>query len=151
MPSACSTAGPNPVPACGARLRGPASGLVFAAVLLAAYLLPAARGAEQADIAGRYEHVGMVAAMLEIRPVPDGWAIRLEGGGSRVDDAAAAADCVVEAQGRLRDRTLEARFGDDASRGLVIDTRPGVAEVLEADTFGLCGLGTSFLGSYRRR
>ncbi len=151
MPFACSTAGPRPGPASGARRRRPVPRGPLAAALLAVCLTPAVPGRGQTDIAGRYEHAGAVAATLDIRPVPEGWAVRLEGGGSPMNGAAAAADCLVEARATLRGSMLEVRFGEDASRRLLIETGPGVAEVLEADTFGLCGFATTFIGPYRRR
>jgi len=143
--------------------RGP----VFPALWLAALWLTACASApgppEADDIAGRYRHVGPVAATLEVRPDGGRYLVRLEGGGSSEAGAASPADCVIEARGELKDGVLRAPFGpvetDTFSYGaaqaagegrtLEIVFEPGAAEVVAADTFGYCGLGADFAGRYR--
>jgi hypothetical protein len=135
-----------------------------AALGLAAFWLSACASAPDADdVAGRYRHVGPIAATLEVRPEDGRYLVRLEGGGSSQVGAASAADCVIEARGELMDAVLRAAFGAvetdtfsygaaqaaDEGRILEIVFEPGAAEVLAADTFGYCGLGADFAGRYR--
>jgi hypothetical protein len=114
------------------------------------------------DIAGRYRHEAPIAATLEVRADGAHYVVRLEGGGSEDAGAATPADCVIEARGDLEGATLQAAFGpvetdafaygaaEAASEGRTVEIRfePGAAEVIEADTFGYCGLGTEFAGRY---
>ncbi len=117
-----------------------------------------------ADIAGVYLLSGSSATTLEIQGDNDGFVAFLAGGSAEGMDAAAPADCYVKARGTLRGKTLEAAFApvatetffydqaraDRERRRLSITFGPGTAEVTGADTFGYCGMGTRFLGLYRR-
>jgi hypothetical protein len=115
------------------------------------------------DIVGVDQHEGPVAAVLEVREEAGHYTVRLEGGGSAAQGPAAAADCVIEAQGDLDGSVLRARFGpvetdtfsygvaqaESEGRTVQIAFEPGAAEVLAADTFGYCGLAAEFSGRYR--
>lgn len=130
------------------------------AVLLAASPTDAAR---LAGIDGTYRHAGKVAALLEVRRVPEGYAVKLQGGASREAGAGAAADCVILAHGPVKGQRFEAGFDpvetDAFSYGakqaahdhrvLRIVFGHGAAQVTEADVFGYCGLGATFVGRYR--
>jgi hypothetical protein len=132
--------------------------------LVALGLIACAATRPAAEVTGRYRHEGAIAATLEIRPEGDLYVVRLEGGGASDAGAAAAADCVIEARGALNGEILEARFGPvetdtfsygaDAatSEGRLVQIRfePGAAEVIQADTFGYCGLAAEFVGRYRK-
>jgi SPOR domain len=133
-------------------------------LILAALWLAACASAPAADdIAGRYRHVGPVAATLEVRSEGGLYRVRLEGGGSSEAGAASAADCVIEARGELQGTVLRAPFGAvetdtfsygaaqaaDEARMVEIRFAPGAAEVVAADTFGYCGLGAKLAGRYR--
>jgi hypothetical protein len=75
-----------------------------------------------------------------------------------------AADCIIDAVGVLQNGQLRAAFqpveadnffysrskADAEKRQLVVDFSPGTAEIKQADTFGYCGLGINFLGSYKK-
>lgn len=148
--SGCSTAGHSA--ACGA--------LLVLAMLLAA---PSSDAARLAGIDGTYRHAGRVAALLEVRRVPEGYAVKLQGGASPEAGAAAAADCVILAHGPAKGQRFEAGFdpvetdafsygAEQAARDhrvLRIVFGRGAAQVTEADVFGYCGLGATFLGRYR--
>ena len=125
-------------------------------------LAPGALAAE--DVAGTYRHEGPIAATLVVEPADQGYLVRLEGGGSAGAGASAPADCVIEAGGALDGQVLRVTFGPvetdtfvyDASQAvsegrmveIVFD--PGTAHVVQADTFGYCGLGAEFTGIYRK-
>jgi len=116
------------------------------------------------DIAGKYLRVGSASVSLEIeRGLGDIRAV-VSGGGPPGPSGAAAADCIIVAAGVMRDGQLRAIFqpietdifsyrpakADAEKRKLIVDFSPGVAEVQRADTFGYCGLGIDFLGTYRK-
>lgn len=117
------------------------------------------------DIQGRYAFAGSIAATLEIRRERgDRYIAALAGGSPRDAGASAPADCYVRAVGALQDGTLDAAFtsvdtatfrysqtrAEREGRRLQIVFRSGGAEVTRADTDGYCGLGATFVGSYRR-
>ncbi len=116
------------------------------------------------EIAGDYRLAGAATVILQVA-VEDGEVrVRLEGGGLASSGAAAPADCIVQAAGRLQGRLLSAMFQpietDDFSysaaqagvekRQVIITFAAGTAEVKQADTDGYCGLGIEFRGLYRR-
>lgn len=101
---------------------------------------------------------------MEIARGDGGFEVVLTGGSPPVDGGSAPANCIIRASGQLRDGSLNAAFqaisAEDFSysqaravaerRRVVIAFAPGTAEVKRADTFGYCGLGSNFLGKYRR-
>ena len=143
---------------------------MLAVAVAAAWPTPAAAASASAadPIAGRYLGAAPPHATLEVRREGEAYRIRLEGG-STLDgaaaDAAAPADCTVEARGILTDgRLLRAPFGpvdEDTfsypaaeagreGRTVELAFTPGSAEVVAADTLGYCGLGVELRGRYRR-
>lgn len=116
------------------------------------------------EITGNYRLVGAANVVLQVAAENGEIGVRLEGGGPPSSGAAAPADCVVQAAGRLHGRLLNARFQpidtDDFSysaaqaraekRQVIIAFAPGTAEVKQADTDGYCGLGIEFRGLYQR-
>ena len=133
-------------------------------VALAALWLVACRTPAPADdIAGLYRREGPIAATLEVRQQGGQYVVRLEGGGASAAGAASPADCIIEAHGDLDGAVLRARFGpvetdtfsyeaaQAAREGRTVEIvfEPGAAEVVEAGTFGYCGLGAEFAGRYR--
>jgi hypothetical protein len=113
---------------------------------------------------GRYVSAGSPAATLSIARDGDRYVVTLSGGSPRDAGAAAPADCQVRAIGTLRDRILDATFVsvetqtmsyDEAQarregRQLRLAVQPSAVEVTRADVDGYCGLGASFVGTYRR-
>jgi hypothetical protein len=114
------------------------------------------------EIIGDYRLVGAATVILQVSAKDGVVRVRLDGGGPPSSGAAAPADCVVQAAGRLQDRLLSATFEpietDDFSysapqarvekRQLIIAFAPGTADVKQADTDGYCGLGIEFRGHY---
>ena len=145
---------------CSTAAHSIACGTLFA---LAALFLAPAGAARLQGVIGDYRHAGRVAATLEVRRVPEGYAVRLVGGASLDAGAGAAADCVVTAHGPINGRYFAGRFdpvetdafvfgAEQAAREqrvLRIAFGHNVAQVTEAETFGYCGLGATFLGRYR--
>lgn len=137
--------------------------LLCRAVLALLWLSAPGTALPSGDIAGVYQHEGPVTATLEVRHDAGQYVIRLEGGGSAAAGPATAADCVVEARGDLDGAVLHARFGpvetdtfsygaaqaESEARMVRIAFEPGAAQVIEADTFGYCGLGAEFPGRYQ--
>lgn len=115
-------------------------------------------------IAGLYQHVGPIAATLQVAKDTDHYLVRLEGGVPHGQGAATPADCVVEARGVLDGPVLFASFGpvetetfsygaaqaEREARTVEITFETDSAEVVEADVFGYCGLGADFSGRYRK-
>lgn len=128
-------------------------------MLLAA---PPTDAARSAGPDGTYRHAGRVAALLEVRRVPEGYAVKLQGGASPEAGAGAAADCVILAHGLMKGQRFEAGFdpvetdafsygAEQAARDrrvLRIVFGHRAAQVTEADVFGYCGLGAMFVGRY---
>ncbi len=91
--------------------------------------------------------------------------VLLSGGSSETAEAGAPADCYIKAIGQLKEDVLLAVFqpfdtdtfsyskvqANRENRKVTIIFGFGTAEVISADTFGYCGLGTSFLGKYYRK
>ena len=131
--------------------------------LAALFLASTADAARPQGVDGDYRHAGRVAATLEVRRVPEGYAVRLVGGASLDAGPGAAADCVVTAHGPINGKHFAGRFdpvetdafafsAEQAAREqrmLRIVFGHNVAQVTEAETFGYCGLGATFLGRYR--
>ena len=117
-----------------------------------------------ADVPGRYVFAGTTAATLEIRLDGDRHIVALSGGGAKDAGAAAPADCHVRAVGTRRDDALEAVFtgvetetfiyseaqARREQRQLRLVFRATGVEVTRVDIDGYCGLGTAFVGLYRR-
>jgi hypothetical protein len=89
----------------------------------------------------------------------------LSGGSTEASGAAAPADCYIRAVGKLEGKVLVARFvpvetetfmytksqSEQEQRQLKIIFGLDTADVVQADTFGYCGLGASVVGRYRRQ
>ncbi len=140
------------------------------AILLAAVLLAACTGrawshyAPETAIVGKYHRAGATCVSLEVTRANNGFEAVITGGGPPADGGSAPADCIIRTRGQLREESLTAVFQavstEDFSyseaqavaerRRLIIAFAPGTAEVKRADTFGYCGLGSEFLGQYRR-
>jgi hypothetical protein len=120
--------------------------------------------ASAAAAEGHYVATGAVAATLDLRRSGDRYVVLLSGGGSRDAGPAAPADCYVRAIGTLRSGTLEATFtgietptfaysetrARREQRQLRLVFRSPDVEVTRADVEGYCGLGATFIGTYRR-
>jgi len=138
--------------------------LLAAALLAVCPIHGWSQPAPEADIVGKYRRAGAASVELEVAARGDGIQAVLTGGGPPAGDGSVPADCLVKAAGHLRGWSLSAVFEpvstEDFSysraqaaserRMLVIAFSPGTAEVEQADTFGYCGLGVSFLGPYHR-
>jgi len=116
-------------------------------------------------IAGVYTAGYGAPSRLEVRMEATHYVVLLSGGGSEATGAAPPADCYVRAKGTLHGRTLTANFmsvetdtfsysqaqAEKEKRTLKIVFGQNTADVIHVDTFGYCGLGSSFVGHYRRK
>lgn len=120
--------------------------------------------AANASITGVYTARQGASTTLGVRMEEDQYVVLLSGGSSDAAGAGAAADCFIRARGVLQGNTLVAHFApittetfvyskaqaEKAQRRLTVVFGPNTAEVVQADTFGYCGVGSSFVGRYRR-
>ena len=148
------------------RFRRAANGVVLGAVAATGICCVARSGtAQTTKIVGKYVHAPGVAAQLEVTQDGDQYVVVLRGGSPAGAGAASPADCYVRAVGQLAQDVLKAQFAAvetetflytraraaQEQRTLQISFTPGAAaEVTHADTDGYCGLGATFLGSYKR-
>jgi len=116
-------------------------------------------------ITGVYTAGHGAPSTLEVRVEATHYVVLLSGGGSEAARAAPPADCYVRAKGTLHGRTLTVTFmpvetdtfiysqaqAEKEKRTLKIVFGQNTADVIRADTFGYCGLGSSFVGHYRRK
>ena len=116
------------------------------------------------DITGSYTLSGKARAQLDITAEDEHYVVLLAGGGQEAAGPATAADCYIKAIGKLKDTTLVADFtaietdtfsyseaqAKQEKRQLKIRFNKTTAEVIEANTFGYCGMGADFSGRYRR-
>lgn len=107
------------------------------------------REQSQPKIKGTYHHTGQIIATLEVRRAPEGYTVKLMGGVPRNLGASTPADCTIDAHETVRHGILEADFGSSEHRNLRIVFQTGKVQVAEAETFGYCGMGATFLGLYR--
>ena len=118
----------------------------------------------QTDVSGKYQRAGSASVVMEVRQDVNGVRATVYGGGPPSSGEAAAADCIVEAVGVIRDGQLRATFqpaetdnfsysrakAEAEKRQLVVVFSPGTADIKRIDTFGYCGLGINFLGRYNK-
>ena len=110
---------------------------------------------------GLYRAIDKPDTVLTIEKTGAHYVATLEGGGSTTS-LNAPADCYMKSKGMVRDGKLEARFvavdtdlttynehrAKEEKRELHVEFDSNTALVTRADTFGYCGLGIDFLGSY---
>ncbi len=120
--------------------------------------------AADVDITGSYTLSGKARAQLDIKAEGDHYVALLSGGGQEAAGPATAADCYIKAVGKLKNTTLVADFtaietdtfsyseaqAKQEKRQLKIRFNRNTAEVIDANTFGYCGMGADFSGRYRR-
>jgi hypothetical protein len=116
------------------------------------------------EIAGIYRRSRDASSILEVKAEGGRFLALLSGGAPSGAGAGGPADCYVRAVGKLHGKTLEGEFAavempsfsysraaaEKERRKLKIVFGPNTAEVVEADTFGYCGLGAGFLGRYQK-
>ena len=120
--------------------------------------------AQTTKIVGKYVHAPGVAAELDVERRGEQYVVALSGGSPAGAGAASPADCYIRAVGQVAQNVLTAEFAAVETdtfvytraraarekRSLQISFTPGpAAEVTRADTDGYCGLGATFLGTYK--
>jgi hypothetical protein len=125
--------------------------------------IPPAHAASQA-IVGVYTAGQGTSATLEVRLEGAQWVVLLSGGSTEAAGAAAPADCYIRALGTLQGNILVGQFtaitsetfaysqaqAEKERRMLKVMFGPNTAEVIQAETVGYCGVGSNFVGHYRR-
>jgi hypothetical protein len=115
-------------------------------------LLAWTTGASAQRPEGVYLREGEAPARLELRRAGAGFRVVLAAA-APLAGAATAADCGVEGTGQIGGDmlvgTLATLLPAEPARPLRIRLGEAEAEVLEADVFGLCGLGSELTGRYR--
>ena len=139
--------------------------VVAASLTCVLALLAAAAGASgPLAVEGWYTKADAKHTVLEIRAEEGGYLVRLVGGAPVGAAAASPADCYIQAQGRLIDGRILARFAPfrndvfdfDAAaaqretRYIELAFPTGRAEVTRVDVAGYCAPGSQFLGDYIR-
>jgi hypothetical protein len=136
----------------------------IAVVALVATLASSASAYSKADIAGRYERTRPSKSDLTVTRSGDQWKITLKGAGDPSSAGAAAADCEMEAVGKLKGDVLTAKVvpfeGDDITvsadqlkdgNHLFIVKFDNRGARLTTQDVSFCGLGSDLLGRYSRR
>jgi hypothetical protein len=136
----------------------------IAVVAFVATLASSASAYSKADIAGRYERTRPSKSDLTVTRSGDQWKITLKGAGDPSSAGAAAADCEMEAVGKLKGDVLTAKVvpfeGDDITvsadqlkdgNHLFIVKFDNRGARLTTQDVSFCGLGSDLLGRYSRR
>ena len=136
----------------------------IAIVAFVATLAVSASAYSKADIAGRYERTRPSRSDLTVTGSGDQWKITLKGAGDPSSAGAAAADCEMQAVGKLEGDVLTAKVvpfeGDDitvsadqlkgGNHRFIVKFDNRGARVTSQDV-SFCGIGSDLLGRYSRR
>jgi hypothetical protein len=136
----------------------------IAVVAFVATLASSASAYSKADIAGRYERTRPSKSDLTVTRSGDQWKITLKGAGDPSSAGAAAADCEMEAVGKLKGDVLTAKVvpfeGDDITVSadqlkdgnhlFIVKFDNRGARVTSQDV-SFCGIGSDLLGRYSGR
>jgi hypothetical protein len=136
----------------------------IAVVAFVATLASSASAYSKADIAGRYERTRPSKSDLTVTRSGDQWKITLKGAGDPSSAGAAAADCEMEAVGKLKGDVLTAKVvpfeGDDITVSadqlkdgnhlFIVKFDNRGARVTSQDV-SFCGIGSDLLRRYSGR
>ena len=136
----------------------------IAIVAFVATLAASASADSKADVAGRYERTRPSKSDLTVTRSGDQWKITLKGAGDPSSAGAAAADCEMQAVGKLKGDVLTAKVvpfeGDDITVSadqlkdgdhlFIVKFDNRGARVTSQDV-SFCGIGSDLLGQYGRR